>query len=312
VYPGGGTFFGGTQDNGTPRGTLAGGPNTWSMIWGGDGGAVAVDPTNTDILYVENTELSIKKSTNGGASFSAATTGIAELSSNFLFIAPFVMDTNNANTLWTGGQYLWRTTDAAVNWHRASALTPGTGKISALAVAPGDANRVAAGLSTGYILTTTTALTNGATSIWPSAKPVTGWISSLAYDPGNSNIIYATCSTFGQQHVWKSTDGGATWASLDGSGSGALPDIPAWSLVVDPLNANRLYLGTDLGVFVTIDGGGSWAVENTGFANVITEHLVRETQTNRLYAFTHGRGAWYVPLPIRKIDGVIELLLLGD
>ncbi|MHB8069388.1 MAG: WD40/YVTN/BNR-like repeat-containing protein [Desulfobaccales bacterium] len=311
VYPGGGTFFGGTQDNGTPGGTLASGPNNWSMLIGGDGGAVAVNPSDTNILYGENTNLSIQKSTNGGSSFLNAVSGITESSNNFLFIAPFIMDTNNANNLWTGGRYLWRTTNAAGGWTRASTIRPGSGNVSALAVAPGDANRVAAGLSDGYILTTTTALTNGSTTSWPSAHPVNGWISSLAYDPHNSNIIYATCSTFGQKHVWKSLDGGGTWASIDGSGAGALPDVPAFSIVVDPRNASQLYVGTDLGVFVTTDGGGTWAVERTGFPNVITEHLVREPRSNRLYAFTHGRGAWYVPLPGRKISLPWELLLLS-
>jgi hypothetical protein len=47
-------------------------------------------------------------------------------------------------------------------------------------------------------------------------------------------------------------------------------------------------------VFVTIDGGASWMRENTGFANVIVEHL--ELNNGRLYAFTHGRSAWSVAL----------------
>jgi photosystem II stability/assembly factor-like uncharacterized protein len=309
VYPGGGTFFGGTQDNGTPSGTLTGGPNGWKSILGGDGGAVAVNPTNNSILYGENTNLSIKKSTDGGSTFAIATSGITESSSNFLFIAPFIMDANNPNTLWTGGAYLWRTTNSAVSWTEASTFTPG-GRVSALAAAPGDSNRVAAGTQTGFIRTTTTALANGGTTVWPSTQPVVGYISSLAYDGINHNIIYATCSTFGQKHVWKSTDGGATWASIDGSGSGAFPDLPAWSILVDPLKAKRLYVGTDMGVFVTTDGGTTWAVANTGFPNVITENLVREPKSNRIYAFTHGRGVWYVPLSSGGITGLLELLLL--
>src|SRR5262249_45665287 len=73
-YPGGMTYFGGAQDNGTVRGTDAGGPNAWSTIHGGDGGAVAVDPGNTNVLYAEFFGLSIQKSTNGGASWVDALT----------------------------------------------------------------------------------------------------------------------------------------------------------------------------------------------------------------------------------------------
>jgi len=54
-------------------------------------------------------------------------------------------------------------------------------------------------------------------------------------------------------------------------------------------------------------------VENTGFANVITESLVLEPVSKRLYAFTHGRGAWYVPMPINSAaTPAAELLLLDN
>ncbi|NDD63272.1 MAG: hypothetical protein EBZ36_04740, partial [Acidobacteria bacterium] len=85
-------------------------------------------------------------------------------------------------------------------------------------------------------------------------------------------------------------------SAIDGAGNGALPDIPVHTIVVDPANSARLYIGTDLGVFVTNNGGTSWAVEYSGFANVITESLqvnITNGVTN-LYAFTHGRGVWRV------------------
>src|SRR5438128_7115429 len=77
-----------------------------------------------------------------------------------------------------------------------------------------------------------------------------------------------------------------------------MPDIPVLSIVVDPSNRSRLYVGTDLGVFTSTDCGATCAVENTGFANVITEALALNTfgGTTSLFAFTHGRGAWRVPL----------------
>ena len=54
-------------------------------------------------------------------------------------------------------------------------------------------------------------------------------------------------------------------------------------------------MGTDLGVFVSIDGGASWLLENTGFANAPVESLrFTDTLPRRLFAFTHGRGAWSV------------------
>src|SRR5215213_275933 len=76
-YPNGQTYFGGTQDNGTNRGTDAAGPNAWSRINGGDGGYVAVNPLNTNTLYLETTGLTLRRSTNGGASSVSAVGGIS-------------------------------------------------------------------------------------------------------------------------------------------------------------------------------------------------------------------------------------------
>jgi hypothetical protein len=71
------------------------------------------------------------------------------------------------------------------------------------------------------------------------------------------------------------------------------------SIVVDPDDPRRLYLGTDIGVLVSIEGGGRWRVEETGFGAAVTEwlSLVRDPSgRKRLFAFTHGRGAWRVDL----------------
>ena len=124
VYPDGDTFFGGTQDNGTIRGTERS-RAIWREIQGGDGGYVAVDPTNTNVLFAEFTGLSIRRSQDGGATFADATTGI--LDPGFDFIAPFHMNAAVPQQLFAGGWYIWRTLNQATSWQRASAITPGSG-----------------------------------------------------------------------------------------------------------------------------------------------------------------------------------------
>ncbi|MBL8167193.1 MAG: putative Ig domain-containing protein [Acidobacteria bacterium] len=293
-YPNGQTYFGGTQDNGTNRGSEAGGAS-WSTVLGGDGGYVAVDPTNTNTLYAENFGLSIQRSTNGGNSWANAVSGITN--SGFLFITPFIMDPSNAQRLWTGGSVLWRTSNGASSWTQASAALSG-GSVSAISVAPTDANNVLAGTSTGFVHRTTTGTTSTSATSWPSVQPRSGYVSWIAHDPANASVVYATYSTFGGTHVWKSTNGGASWSGLDGTSPNNIPDVPVHCLAVDPANTSRLYVGTDVGVFASTDGGLTWAVENSGFANVITESLSLNTtgSTRFLFAFTHGRGAWRVPL----------------
>ena len=295
AYPDGDTYFGGTQDNGTLRGRQTTGLS-WTRLLGGDGGYTAVDPTNTNVLFGEFTGLSIQKSTNGGASFFDAVTGISG-DQGFAFIAPFTMNAANAQQLWTGGWFIWRTTDQAGVWARASAITAGNGSVSSVAVSPVNPNMVVVGMSDGYIHYTNTALTNNGTTNWPFTRPRTVFVTSVAFDPVDANTVYATFSTFSGVAVYKSVNGGASWAPIVGTGATALPALPVHTIVVDPTNTQRLYVGTDAGVFTSIDGGLNWYKEVTGFANVVTESLgINPTGTKRLFAFTHGRSAWRVDL----------------
>jgi hypothetical protein len=300
VFPDNATYFGGTQDNGTPLGSDSSGANGWSTILGGDGGFVAVDPTHTNVLYAENTGLSIQKSIDGGKTFLGATGGIVDF--NFLFIGPFIMDPTDSQRLWTGGDFLWRTNDGAAHWSRASAKIVGTkfNAISAIASSPANPNQVLMGTAEGTIHRNSAALSANGNTRWPFAKPRPGYVSWLAFDPTNPAVAYATYATFGGTHVWMTADGGATWTGIDGTGAGALPDIPVDSIVVDPAHPTNLYIGTDMGIFVSTDGGQSWAIELTGFPDSVADALVMfaDSAGNRsVYAFTHGRGAWRVNLP---------------
>jgi hypothetical protein len=108
VLPSDTGYVGGTLGLGTVSGS-DGGPNSWVQILGRngaalDGGSVAVDPSNPNVISAEHTGNSIKKSTDGGVSFAAANTGISD--TGFLYIAPFVMDPTEPQRLWTGGTYL--------------------------------------------------------------------------------------------------------------------------------------------------------------------------------------------------------------
>ncbi len=288
-FPDGSTYFGGTQDNGTNLGSDASGPNNWVEISGGDGGYVAVDPNNPDILYAEFTGISIQKSTDGGQNFSSATNGISD---NGLFINPFLMDPNDSNRLWTGGNSIWRTSDGAANWTRAS--SPVNVNMTAFAVAPGNSDLVLVGTNAGVVFRSDVASQEDDSDLWPFFSVDQGIISSVAFDPQDADIAYCTISTFGVGHVFRSTDSGQNWTNIDNG----IPDIPVHTIAVHPTDSTRLYVGTDLGVFVSTDTGATWNQENTGYANVVTEWI--EFQADDcglfLFAFTHGRGAYRLPL----------------
>ncbi|MBV8518691.1 MAG: hypothetical protein JO197_14935 [Acidobacteria bacterium] len=293
VFPDGRHFVGGAQDNGTLFGTF-GEADDWQRWLGGDGGYVAIDPQDPTTMYAESQWANIEKLTHSLPFFIPASDG---LSDDFLFVTPFVLDANDSKRLWTGGRRLWRTDNRATLWRAASTALPA--QVSAVAVAPGNSKRVLAGTTAGHIARNDTATTANGFTTWTLVQPRVGWISSITFDPSDQNVVYATFAGFGGgAHVWRSLDGGATWSARDGSGDAALPDIPVHSLAVDPTHRDHLYLGTDLGVFVSLDSGDTWAVENTGFAAVVTEWVTVAPGARgpAVYAFTHGRGAWRAEL----------------
>jgi hypothetical protein len=325
-YPGGATYFGGTQDNGTNRGSDMTGTNSWERIFGGDGGYVAVNPSNTQQIFAETTGLSIRRSDNGGGSFTTKTSGIS--GDVFPFITVFRMDPTTPTRLWIGGRFMWRTDNSGDSWVRTSNAQQTGGSITAMAIAPTNSNIVINGAASGQLRRTTTATTLDATSVlntvWlQSFTPRgngNGTISWVEYDPQNASNVWATISTFNgvanangtsAGHVFKSTDGGATWTLADGTQTAnnpnAIPDIPAHTVAIDPTNSQRIYVGTDLGVFVSLDGGANWYKEVTGFSNVPVETLNYTTSGGKtsLFAFTHGRSAYRVTLSSSCVTTVL-------
>ena len=303
AFPDGTRYLAGAQDNGTIYGTDETGADGWRLVFGGDGGFSAVHPTQISTWLVEFQWANLGRTTNGGTNFITARTGLDPITSstlgpegNYLFIVPFTHDPST-NHIWLGGDYLYRGPNFGQTWQKIAGQVPDGGRISAIAVSSRSSGTLAVGTDKGHI---TRVQDRGDAALAVSfAPPRSGWVTSLAFDPRDENVLYATYGNFAGAHVWRSTNGGASWQSLDGSGSAGIPDIPVHSIVVDPDDPQRMYIGTDLGVMVSIDGGRTWMTEETGFGPAVTMwlSLVRTPSNDKyLFAFTHGRGAWRVRL----------------
>lgn len=287
-------YVAGAQDNGTNRAQSAFAPDEWDLIFGGDGGYVAIDPKDNDVMYIEYHEFpTIMKSTDGGDTFVEAVSGITD--TDGIFITPFAMDPGDPDVLWTGGRRPWRTTDGAATWELAGPNLSAPNSISAIAVSPSDGNVVYLGFTNGYGARSTNALS--ASPNWSAFQlPVSGgWISSIGVHPGDPDIAYATSSTYGVNHITKTLNGGANWSSVDGIGAAGVPDIPCHWVAVRPCRPEHVFVASELGVFASEDGGGTWAPANLGLANTVVESLDFQGP-NVLVAFTHGRGAYLTPL----------------
>ena len=208
-------YVGGAQDNGTIRTLQRRCTEDWTELLGGDGGYVAVDPTNNDLIYVETQRFGNIYRVQNSPGFGEGPRFISDRlrgRDTGLFITPFAMDPNNPGTIWTGGTRPWRTTDAdssvteLINWTPGPNLNaPGVppmfdiiGTISAIAVAPSDSRVVYVGTEDGYIARTSNATSNAPQwTVLTNGLPLeTGYISGLAVDPDDADVVWATNARF--------------------------------------------------------------------------------------------------------------------
>jgi hypothetical protein len=98
-------------------------------------------------------------------------------------------------------------------------------------------------------------------------------------------------------HLFKTTDGGATWVPFHGNGTGAdLPNVPVWVVRFDPSDPtdSTVYAGTELGMYRSTDGGNTWARYGVGLPLVRVYDLTLSNNGSLLRIATYGRGVWEI------------------
>jgi photosystem II stability/assembly factor-like uncharacterized protein len=293
-----GIIIGGAQDNGSLW--FNGNSQGWNSMSGGDGGYCASDPTDPNYFYGETQNLGLVRSMNGGVNAGPISFGIGDTNQNpsqSNFIAPFVLDPNNPNTLLAGGWSLWRSNDVksfipAPLWAAIKSPTAGLIPISAIAVSPGASTLIVVGHNDGDIF-----ITFNGTAIQPNwAKIDTAnlpnrFVARLTFDnTQNPPLIYATFGGFAGDNVYRTANFGGTWTDVSGTGVTGLPAVPVRSLVLHPRNPNLIYVGTEIGIFTSDDAGANWEPTQDGPANVSVDELI--WMGNDLIAATHGRGLY--------------------
>jgi photosystem II stability/assembly factor-like uncharacterized protein len=307
-------LYGGLQDNGVKR-TTTGGLSDWSNVIGGDGLEVHVDPRSTQVIYAESQFGALSRSTDGGATFRSATSG---LSGRFGWKTPIVIDpastgTGTTSTVYIGSHMLFRSTNSAGSWtaistdltHGSQGVSPTVfGTITTIAVSPSNHNTIYLGTDDGNVWITRNA---GSTYTHIDTALPDLWVTRVAVDPSNDAIAYVTFSGFRAvaplAHVFRTTDFGATWTDI----SSDLPDAPVNDLIVEPTQTSTLYVATDVGAFVTHDTGGTWAPLGTGMpdGSVVT-NLKLLPSPPTLLASTYGRSIYALDLSAAPAVTVLE------
>jgi photosystem II stability/assembly factor-like uncharacterized protein len=292
-------LYGGTQDNNTIR-TNTGSLNDWDRILGGDGFYVNVDFNNPDIIYAESQFGNLAKSINGGDSFFNAMNGI-NTSEPTNWSTPVIMSPHNSRVLYYGTDRIYRTTNGAANWTAISGdLTdaiPGTrlGTVTTIAVAHSDSNIIYTGTDDSHIwVTRDYGTTWEDISLHPELPA--RWVTRVVVDPHDAKIIYVTFSGLKwkepQPHVFKSTNMGSDWINI----SANLPDAPVNAFAIDNNNPDWLYTGSDVGAFVSFNGGEQWEVLGEGLPVVSVYDMKIHPAENYLAIGTHGRSMYKLNL----------------
>lgn len=318
-----GTIIGGAQDNGTLRFTAAGGSQQWTEMFGGDGGWCASDPHDPNCFYGEYVYLNIHRSTDGGQSsdyisgqfwngfswtWKPVPFRISDArNQNALFIAPFTLDPNNSNRILGGGMSLWRTNNAkAPNTNSTGpiwiSIKSDVGvPISAIAVAQGNSDVIWVGHANSQVVNGSGDIyktTNGTSNnpVWQKVDNnganslPNRYCTRITIDPNDHQKVFVTFGGYSRGNVWRTIDGGLNWQNL----SGSLPEAPVRSLVIHPRKSDFLYLGTEVGVFASEDGGNTWSATNEGPTNCSVDELFWMDEV--LVCATHGRGMFQIDL----------------
>ena len=241
--------------------------------------ALAVDPTNSLIVYLGAADGGVWKTTDGGLHWTPLTDNQLSLSSGALAVDP-----NNPSVVYvaTGennfsgdeftGHGILKSTNGGATWTNIGQQFIGA-FMGAIAVSPANSNVLLVGVTNSATVSGGVYRSTNGGSTWTQVIQAPGG-DNIIFDTTGSTVYAATAGFFSGSNtgVWKSTDGGATWQMVNGSGTTALPVGNAGRIAIgmSPGNTSVLYaaisdggifdptFGQSLGIFKTTDGGATW------------------------------------------------------
>lgn len=331
-------IYGGLQDNGSwyapsakPNGVNNG---DWTAIYGGDGFWTVPDPTDPNIAYAEyqggnmaRVDLRTLKSVSIKPQAAAADGKL-----RWNWNTPIHVGQKNPKNLYTGAQYLFKSTDQGRNWVRISPdLTTNdkkkqeqdnSGGLSAdntsaenhttiftIAESPLDENIIWVGTDDGNLQYTTDGgktWTNVSSNITAAGLPAQTWVSSVEPSRFDKQVIYASFDNhmYGDHktYVGKSADMGKTWTLFKSDEFTGF----AHKIKEDLVNKDLLFVGTEMGMFASVTGGREWfRMKNRIPEYALVRDIVIHPKTHDLILGTHGRGVIVVDdiRPMRELAG---------
>jgi len=320
-------LYGGAQDNGswygpsrTTRRYLVNSDFIYTI--GGDGYLSIPDPDNPDIHYAESQYCGLQRYDHRTQnSISIKPQPVEDEVYRFNWNTPYFISPHDSKTLYVAANKVLKSTDRGESWKEISPdltrqldadLLPMMGKIwppeaiakslstspfgniFALAESPLQKGMIYAGTDDGLIWRTDN---DGGDWIKYSSFPGVPDMTFVNYvlpSQHDANTVYAcfdgrkNASDF-TPYIIRSTDKGETWTSIASN----LPEGTIYVIQEDHIDPNILFIGTEWGVWVTLDKGGEWFKLGNGLPTIQVKDLDIQERENDLAVATFGRG-WYV------------------
>jgi len=281
---------------------------------GGEGSNQAIDPTNPNIVYSAGFYGTITRTEYGAAgrtSFRLLLKPSLDEKLRGQWLAAFILSPHNPNILYHGMQYLFRSLDRGDIWEKISPdLTYNTPTemgdipyhtIFAISESPRRFGLIYVGTDDGRVW-----VTKDGGKKWEeivAGLPFQKWVSRLVASQYAVGTVYMAQNGKRDDdfapYVWKSTDYGKTWVDI----SKGIPLGPVNVIREDPVDRKILYVGTDVGVYVSTDGGQTWNVLGGNLPSAYVHDLIIHPRDNIIVVATHGRGMWALDAnPVNEKD----------
>lgn len=335
-------IFGGTQDNNTQGGpsrtvrTDGIANSDWFVLLGGDGHQPATEPGNPNIVYAQWQQGNLYRidRTNGEAVYIKPQSRLGEPYERYNWDAPILVSHHNPKHLYFGTQRVWRSEDRGDSWTPISEdLTkdeermglPIMGRqqsfdnpwdlyamstyntITSLAESKLNGDVLYAGTDDGIIQYTKDGGQNWTRMTVDKLPgvPETAFVNDIKADLHDEQTAYVALDNhkYGDYspYLYKTTNGGKKWVSItEGIPDGTL----IWRLVQDHVNPNLLFLGTEYGVYVSVDQGAKWHKFSNGLPTISVRDLAIQQRENDLVLATFGRSFYVLDdySPLRDIN----------
>lgn len=304
-------IYGGMQDNGTYKGssrTRWEQGERWSRVGGGDGMYVQVDPRDDRTVYAGFQFGFYQRSGKGDRQSVRPRDKLKEPALRYNWQTPIQLSAHNPDILYYGANRLYRSMDQGETWTAISDdLTRSENRgdvpfatIATLAESTRKFGLIWVGTDDGHVW-----VTDDGGVEWSDVGdglPRDRWVSRVEPSRHADDVAYVSLNGYRDDddnaYLYRTEDRGKTWSSIVG-------DLPAEAINVvreDPVSADVLYVGTDRGVYVSLDRGVTWQGVGRGLPNVPVHDVIVHPRDRELVAGTHGRSAWVLDaLPIQEL-----------